>query len=159
MLKEKNSALEDMVNAMFLSPGLSHDMWGKSIISFSYLLDKIHCKENKIVLMKYGSEEDYLISYKWIFKKKMKADGTIDKYKARLVIKGFRQRECLDYFDAYLPVTRITSIRMVLAIAELRKLEVYQMDVKMIFLNKDLEKVLYMNQPEGFMTPGLESKV
>ncbi|GJW85916.1 GATA transcription factor 9-like protein [Tanacetum coccineum] len=42
----------------------------------------------------------------------MKADGTIDKYKARLVVKGFRQREGLDFFDTYLPVTRITSIRM-----------------------------------------------
>ncbi|GJX91293.1 calcineurin B-like protein 4 [Tanacetum coccineum] len=99
------------------------------------------------------------LGYKWIFKKKMKADGTIDKYKARLVIKGFRQREGLDFFDTYLPVTRITSIRMVLAIAALRKLEVHQMDMKMTFLNGDLENVLYMNQPEGFMAPGLESKV
>ncbi|GJR61145.1 calcineurin B-like protein 4 [Tanacetum coccineum] len=56
-------------------------------------------------------------SYKWIFKKKMKADGTVDKYKARLVIQGFRQREGLDYFDTYSPVTRITSIRMIIAIA------------------------------------------
>nr|GFD22576.1 calcineurin B-like protein 4 [Tanacetum cinerariifolium] len=55
------------------------------------------------------------LGYKWIFKKKIKADGTIDKYKARLVIKGFRQREGLDYFDTYSPVTRITSIRMILA--------------------------------------------
>ncbi|GJV00703.1 retrotransposon protein, putative, ty1-copia subclass, partial [Tanacetum coccineum] len=91
--------------------------------------------------------------------KKMKVDGTIDKYKARLVIKGFRQHEDLDYFDTYLPVTRITSIRMVLAIAALRKLEVHQMDVKMTILNGDLEKILYMNQPEGFMAPRLESKV
>nr|GEZ04939.1 TMV resistance protein N [Tanacetum cinerariifolium] len=91
---------------------------------------------------------------------KMKADDTIDKYKARLVIKRFRQREGLGYFDTYFPVTRITSIRMVLAIATLRKLEVHQMDVKMKFLNGYLEKkVIYMNQPEGFMAPGLESKV
>ena len=45
------------------------------------------------------------LGYKWIFKKKMKANGTIDKYNARLVIKGFRQREGLDYFDTYAPVT------------------------------------------------------
>ncbi|GJR80630.1 calcineurin B-like protein 4 [Tanacetum coccineum] len=89
----------------------------------------------------------------------MKADGTIDKYKAILVIKVFKQREGLDYFDTYLPLTRITSIRMVLAIAALRNLEVHQMDVKMTFPNGDLGKVLYMNQPEGFMAPGLESKV
>ncbi|GJS00582.1 retrovirus-related pol polyprotein from transposon TNT 1-94 [Tanacetum coccineum] len=99
------------------------------------------------------------LGYKWIFKKKMKADGTIDKYKARLVIKGYRQREGLDYFDTYSPVTRITSIRMVLAIAALRNLEVHQMDVKTAFLNEDLEEEIYMNQPEGFIAPGQESKV
>nr|GEX19865.1 calcineurin B-like protein 4 [Tanacetum cinerariifolium] len=51
------------------------------------------------------------LGYKWIFKKKMNADGTIDKYKARLIIKGFRQHEGLGYFDTYWPVTRITPIR------------------------------------------------
>nr|GEW16034.1 retrotransposon protein, putative, Ty1-copia subclass [Tanacetum cinerariifolium] len=88
------------------------------------------------------------LGYKWIFKKKMKADGIIDKYKARLIIKRFRQREGLDYFDTYSPVTRITSIRMILAIVALINLEVHQMDVKMAFLNEDLEEEIYMNQPE-----------
>ena len=64
---------------------------------------------------------------KWIFKRKMKADGTIEKYKARLVIKGYKQKEGLDYFDTYSPVTRITSIRMILAIAALRNFRVHQM--------------------------------
>ncbi|GKC29071.1 calcineurin B-like protein 4 [Tanacetum coccineum] len=86
----------------------------------------------------------------------MKANGTIDKYKARLAIKGFRQQG-LYYFDTY--STRITLVKMILAIAALRNWEVHQMDVKMTFLNGDLEKVLYMNQPEGFMALGLESKV
>ena len=89
----------------------------------------------------------------------MKADGSIDKYKARLVIKGFRQKEGLDYFDTYSPVTRITSIRLVLAIAALRNLEVHQMDVKTAFLNGDLEEEIYMEQPEGFSAPGQEGKV
>ncbi|GJS39808.1 retrotransposon protein, putative, ty1-copia subclass [Tanacetum coccineum] len=99
------------------------------------------------------------LGYKWIFKNKMKADGTIAKHKARLVIKEFRQREGLDYFDTYSPVTRITSTRMVLAIAALRNLEVHLMDVKPTFLNGDLEEEIYMNQPQGFIAPGLESKV
>nr|GEV85297.1 Pol polyprotein [Tanacetum cinerariifolium] len=90
---------------------------------------------------------------------KMKADGTIDKYKERLVIKGYRQREGLDYFDTYSPVTRITSIKMVLAIAALRNLEVHQMDVKTAFLNEDLKKEIYMNQPDSFIALGQESKV
>ncbi|GJW56191.1 isochorismate synthase, chloroplastic [Tanacetum coccineum] len=138
-----------MVNAMFVSTGLSHGMWGKAIISATYLLD--------ILVKKVRYTQGY--GYKWIFKNKMKADGTIAKHKARLVIKEFRQREGLDYFDTYSPVTRITSTRMVLAIAALRNLEVHLMDVKPTFLNGNLEEEIYMNQPQGFIAPGLESKV
>ena len=68
------------------------------------------------------------------FKRKMKDDGTIHKYKARLIVKGFRQKEGLDYFDIYSPVTRITSIRMLIALAALYVLEIHQMDVKTAFL-------------------------
>ncbi|GJS96026.1 retrovirus-related pol polyprotein from transposon TNT 1-94 [Tanacetum coccineum] len=99
------------------------------------------------------------LGYKWIFKKKVKDDGTNDKYKARLAIKGFRQREGQDYLDTYSHVTRITSIRMILAIAALRNLEVHQMDVKTAFLSRDLEEEIYMTQPGGFIAPGQERKV
>ncbi len=93
------------------------------------------------------------LGYKWIFKRKMKADGSIDKYKARLVVKGYRQKEGLDYFDTYSPVTRITSIRMLISIAALFNLEIHQMDVKTTFLNGDLNEEIYMEQPEGFVVP------
>ena len=99
------------------------------------------------------------LSSKWIFKRKRKVDGSIDKYKARLGIKGFRQTEGLDYFDTYSSVTRINSIRMVLAIAALKDLEVHQMDVKTAFLNGDLNEEIYMEQPEGFSALGQEMKV
>ena len=84
------------------------------------------------------------LSSKWVLKWKSKVDGSIDKYKATLVIKGYKQTEGLDYFDTYSPITRINSIRMVLAIASLRNLEVYQMDVKTTFLNGELEEEIYM---------------
>ncbi|GKA42962.1 retrotransposon protein, putative, ty1-copia subclass [Tanacetum coccineum] len=113
-------------------------------------------KEEELVDLLSGCKP---LGYKWIFKKKRKADSTVDKYKARLVIKGFRQREGLDYFDTYSLVTRITSIRMILAIAALRNLEVHQIDVKKAFLNGDLEEEIYMNQPEGFMAPGLGAMI
>ena len=96
---------------------------------------------------------------KWIFKTKLKADGTIDKYKARLVVQGFRQKEGLDFFDTYSPVSRITSIRTIICIAALRNLEIHQMDVKTAFLNGDLEEEIYMKQPEGYVIPGQEDKV
>ncbi|KAL9447409.1 hypothetical protein AB3S75_014971 [Citrus x aurantiifolia] len=99
------------------------------------------------------------LGYKWIFKRKMKVDGSIDKHKARLVIKGYRQREGLDYFDTYSLVTRINSIRMIIAIAALRNLKIHQMDVKTAFINGDLDEEIYMDQPEGFIAPGQENKV
>ena len=99
------------------------------------------------------------LGYKWIFKKKMKADGFIDKYKAKLVIKGYEQKEGLDYFDTYSSVTRISSIRMLIAIAAIHNLEIHQMDVKTAFLNGDLDEEIYMEQPEGFVVLGQEKKV
>ena len=91
---------------------------------------------------------------KWILKRKYRPDGSIEKYKARLVAKGFRQKEGLDFFNTYSPVTRITSIRVLLAIAALHNLEVHQMDIKTIFLNGELDEEIYMEQSEGFIVPG-----
>ncbi|KAK4380871.1 Retrovirus-related Pol polyprotein from transposon TNT 1-94 [Sesamum angolense] len=93
---------------------------------------------------------------KWILKRKYKADGSIDKYKARLVAKGFKQKEGLDFFDTYSLVTRITSIRVLIAVAALYDLEIHQMDVKTAFLNGELDEEIYMEQPEGFVVPGQE---
>ncbi|XP_070045509.1 secreted RxLR effector protein 161-like [Nicotiana tomentosiformis] len=85
----------------------------------------------------------------------MKDGDTINKYKARLVIKGYRQREGLDYFDTYSPVTRITCIRLLVALVAVYDLESHQMDVKMAFLNGDLEEEIYIEQPEGFVVPDI----
>ena len=89
----------------------------------------------------------------------MKADGSIDKYKARLVIKGYKQKEGLDYFDTYSLVTRISSIRMLIAIAAIQNLEIHQMDINTAFLDGDLDEEIYMEQPGGFIVPGQEKKV
>ena len=89
----------------------------------------------------------------------MKIDGSINKYKARLVGKGYKQKEGLYYFDTYSPITKITSIRMLIAIATLHSLEIHQMDVKTAFINGDLNEEIYMDQPEGFVCSGQENKV
>ncbi|GKD85693.1 zinc finger, CCHC-type containing protein [Tanacetum coccineum] len=96
---------------------------------------------------------------KWIFKRKMKVDGSIDKFKARLVIQGFRKKEGIDYFDTYAHVARISTIRLLIALAATYNLVIHQMDVKTIFLNGDLEEEVYMKQPEGFIMPGNEHQV
>nr|AAW28564.1 Retrovirus-related Pol polyprotein from transposon TNT 1-94, putative [Solanum demissum] len=89
----------------------------------------------------------------------MKVDGIIDKYKARLVVKGYRQKEGLEYFDTYSPVTMITSNRMLVELAAVHDLKIHQMDVKTVFLNGELEEEIYMEQPEGFVVPGKEEKM
>jgi hypothetical protein len=73
------------------------------------------------------------VGCKWIFKKKLKPDGTIDKYKARLVTKGFTQKEGEYFFDTYSPVTRLTTIRVLVALAASHGLLIHQMDVKKNF--------------------------
>ncbi|KAK4381706.1 Retrovirus-related Pol polyprotein from transposon TNT 1-94 [Sesamum angolense] len=98
------------------------------------------------------------IKCKWIFKKKIKPDGSIDKFKARLVVVGYTQRKGIDYFDTYSPVTKIATIRALIALSAINDLMIHQMDVKTAFLNGDLEEEIYMEQPEGFVVPGLESK-
>ncbi|GKD79093.1 calcineurin B-like protein 4 [Tanacetum coccineum] len=102
-------------NEYFLSRSVRMAQWKEAIKSEIDFILQIHTWE--LVVLLSGCKS---LGYKWIFKKKMKADGTIDKYKARLMIKGFRQSEGLGYIDTYSPVTRITSIRMVFAIAALR---------------------------------------
>ncbi|GJX87302.1 zinc finger, CCHC-type containing protein [Tanacetum coccineum] len=90
---------------------------------------------------------------KWIFKIKLKIDGTIEKFKARLVIQGFKQKSGIDYFDTYALVARISTIRLLIAMASIHNLIIHQMDVKKAFLNGELEEEVYINQHQGFIMP------
>ena len=99
------------------------------------------------------------VECKWAFKKKLRPDGTIDKYKARLVAKGYTQKEDEDFFDTYSPVARLITIRVLLSLAASHGLLVHQMNVKMAFLNGELEEEIYMEQPDGFVVNGHEGKV
>ncbi|GJY28535.1 zinc finger, CCHC-type containing protein [Tanacetum coccineum] len=96
---------------------------------------------------------------KWIFKRKLVVDETIEKFKARLVIQGFKQKSGINYFDTYASVARISTIRLLIAMASIHNLIIHQMDVKTAFLNGDLNKEFYMNQPQGFIIHGNENKV
>jgi hypothetical protein len=99
------------------------------------------------------------IGCKWVFKKKLRPDGTIDKYKARLVTKGYTQKEGEDFFDTYSPVARMTTIRVLLPLAASYGLIVHQKDVKTTFLNGELDEEIYMDHPDGFVVRGEEQKV
>jgi hypothetical protein len=79
-----------------------------------------------------------IVGNKFVFKIKRKADGTIDKYKARLCAKGFTQKEGIDFFNTTSPVAKLTSIKTVLSIAAIKNYEIHQMDVATAFLIPEL---------------------
>ena len=87
---------------------------------------------------------------KWVFKVKRSMDGESDRHKARLVIRGFRQQQGIDYQETFSPVCRYESIRAITAIAAAKGMMFRQFDVKTAFLNGTLEETIYMEQPEGF---------
>ena len=69
------------------------------------------------------------------------------------MIRGFNQKKGVDYFDTYPPVTKIVTIRTLISLDAIHDLVVHQMDIKIAFLNGDLEEEIYMTQPEGFVVP------
>ena len=94
-----------------------------------------------------------VIGCRWVYKVKRGADGSIDRYKARLVARGYSQTEGVDYEEVFAPVVRATTIRSLLSFANSQNLEVHQMDVKTAFLHGVLDCDLYMEQPEGYVDP------
>ncbi|MCO5612448.1 hypothetical protein L7F22_066715 [Adiantum nelumboides] len=93
-----------------------------------------------------------LVICKWLLRKKFHADGSVSRYKARLVARGFTQIPGLDYSETFSPVLRITSFRVLIAIAALFGFLLHQMDVRTAFLNGDLQEEIYMSQPNGGYT-------
>ena len=87
------------------------------------------------------------IGCKWVFKKKTDIDGNVHTFKARLVAKGFKQTHGVDYDETFSLVAMLKSIRILLAIATYYDYEIWQMDVKIAFLNRKLLEDMYMKQP------------
>ena len=96
------------------------------------------------------------ITSKWIFTKKLRPDGSIERFKARLVIRGFTQKKGIDYFDTCSPIIRISTIRTVIAFCAINGYLIHQMDVKTALVNGG---EIYIIQPEGFEIPDKEDKV
>ncbi|GKF67489.1 retrovirus-related pol polyprotein from transposon TNT 1-94, partial [Tanacetum coccineum] len=92
-----------------------------------------------------------IITLKWIFKVKLDELGGVLKNKARLVARGYRQEEGIDFEESFAPVARLEAIRIFIAYAAHTNMIVYQMDVKTAFFNSILLEEVYISQPDGFV--------
>ncbi|GJR48624.1 integrase, catalytic region, zinc finger, CCHC-type containing protein [Tanacetum coccineum] len=98
-------------------------------------------------------ENILIIPLKWIFKIKLDEYGEVLKSKARLVAKGYRQEARIYFEESFAPVARLEAIRLFIANAACQNMIIFQMDVKTAFLNGELNEVVYVSQPEGFVDP------
>ena len=92
-----------------------------------------------------------VLKNKWAYRLKTE-NNSLQGYKARLVIKGFGQKKCVDFEEIFSPVVKLSSIRVVLRLAATLNLEIEQLDVKTVFLHGDLEEEIYMSNLKGLVS-------
>ena len=93
---------------------------------------------------------------KWFYKTKYDSKGNVERFKTRLVAKGFTQREGIDYNEIFSPISCKDSFRIIMALVAHYDLELHQMAVKTASLNRDLEENIYIAQSKGFVVEGKE---
>lgn len=95
-----------------------------------------------------------VLDCKWVLNRKYDGDGNLDKYKARVVAKGFSQRPGFDYSETFAPTFRQASMRLICALAAEEDLHMRSIDITAAFTNGDLDEEIYMKQPDGFVEGG-----
>lgn len=121
-----------------------HDCWNKAMQTELLALEKTGTWDI-VDLPAYVKP----IGCRWIYKVNHNADGSIERYKARLVAKGYTQIEGLDYFETYSPVAKLTTVRLVIALASIHYWHLHQLDVNNAFLHGELQEDVYMILPPG----------
>ena len=99
------------------------------------------------------------IGVNWIYNTKLNELGEIDKFKARLVLKGYAQEYGVDYTEVFAPVDRMDTVRMIIAVAAQRGWGIYQLDVKSAFLHGELKEDVFVEQPQGYEVAGKKDMV
>nr|GFA72670.1 hypothetical protein [Tanacetum cinerariifolium] len=99
------------------------------------------------------------LTLKWLFKNKHDEENTVIRNKTRLVVRGYRQEEGIDFKESFVPIARMKVIRILLAYTAHKGFTVYQMDVKIAFLHSLLKEDVYVCQPKGFINADYSSHV
>lgn len=107
-------------------------------------------KKNQVYELSSLPEGANLVTCRWVFKTKRRPDGEIERYRARLVARGFSQIEGIDYSATFAPVVSTSVVRLLFAQASIEGLVYKQFDIKTAFLYGNLDEEVYMQQPEGF---------
>ncbi|OMO65350.1 Integrase, catalytic core [Corchorus capsularis] len=126
----------------------SNPLWQQAMAEEIHALEKTHTWD--LVDMPPSKS---VVDCKWVYKIKTCSDSSIERYKARLVARGFTQEYGIDYEETFAPVAHITSVRTLLAVAAVKRWELFQMDVKNAFLNGDFDEEVYMKHPPGYEHP------
>ena len=99
------------------------------------------------------------IGVKWVFKTKLNENGEVNKYKARVVAKGYAQQYRVNYIEDFAPITRPKTIQLILALAAQNSQDIFQLDVKSAFIHNELNEEIFVQQPLGYEKKGEEDKV
>lgn len=132
----------------FVKMGLKHAGWRNA------MLDELAAlRQNQTWTLVPRAPHMNVVGSKWVFKTKLKADGSLDRLKARLVAKGHHQIDGIDYIETFSPVIKPGTIRLVLSLAMVRQWDIRQLDVKNAFLYGHISEDIYMTQPPGMHDP------
>ncbi|GJS42813.1 putative ribonuclease H-like domain-containing protein [Tanacetum coccineum] len=145
----KDHPLENIINELERPIFTRLQLHEQALFSMQEELHEFECLEVWELVPR--QDKVMVITLKWIYKVKLDEIGGILKNKARLVARGYRQDEGIDFKESFTPVDRLDAIRIFLAYAAHMNMIVYQMDVKMAFLNGILREEVYVSQPDGFV--------